>query len=95
MSTADKANLLAAIASSVNAAKTQSKQDTLKNIKTLQQDGLNSRVAYDLVSNASRVAGDVANMKDVALKGNDTYEHRNTILDQGKLSHLRGSPDHK
>jgi hypothetical protein len=36
MSTAEKANLLAAIASSVNAAKTQSKQDTLKNIKSLQ-----------------------------------------------------------
>lgn len=95
MSTAEKANLLAAIASSVNAAKTQSKQDTLKNIKSLQQDGLNSRNAYDLVSNASRVAGDVANIKDVAPKGNDTYEHRNTILDQGKLSHLQGSPDRK
>ena len=49
---------------------------------------MNSRNAYDLVSNASRVAGDVANIKDVAPKGNDTYEHRNTILDQGKLSHL-------
>ena len=55
MSSTDKAALLAAINSSVNAPKAQTKGDAFKNAQNLvSQSGVNSRLAHDLVSNASR-----------------------------------------
>jgi len=58
--------LLAAINSSVSAPKAQSKAEAIKSIKQLNQDrGVNSRVAHDLISNASK-AGEYGDLKDFA-----------------------------
>jgi len=54
MSSTDKAALLAAINSSVQAPKAQSKNQATRDAQGLQQRGINQRVAHDLVSNASR-----------------------------------------
>jgi len=53
----------------------------------LQQDrGLNTRIAHDLLSNASRV-GEVGDLKEFAIdKGNAAFDHNKTILDKEKLS---------
>ena len=86
MSSTDKAALLAAINQSVNAPKQQSKADAYKVAQRLNtEQGVNSRVAHDLVSNASRPA----NMADVQANPAG-FDHKAT-LDKDKLSRMGGN----
>ena len=51
----DKAALLAAINSSVQAPKSQTKGEVARSVKGLNEsNGVSNRVAHDLISNASR-----------------------------------------
>jgi hypothetical protein len=66
----------------------------LKQIKSLEQDrGINSRVAHDLISNASRqitgTAEKVANLSDFDDINN--YVHTKTMLSTDKLNNLKVS----
>jgi len=69
MSSTDKAALLAAINSSVQAPKSQSKNQATRDAQGLQQRGINQRMAHDLVSNASRQV----DMREVQPQG---YQHQ-------------------
>ena len=85
MSATDKAALLAAINASVSAPKNQIKTNIHKNVKYLAEEhGVNTRVAHDLVSNASK-ANEVAEIKDFESKVEQDYNHKNTYLDKANL----------
>lgn len=86
MSSGDKAALLAAINSAVAAPKSQTKTDKIKVAKSLAQgSGVNTRVAHDLVSNASR-ANEVADQRDFQ----NAQDNKNTNLNKDQLSQMNG-----